>query len=143
MKVQRRDLDTPRTERTVFQEQRSREADRTGSVTRREAADTQTDLAAPPLRTCERAENRTGALCSAAALRRRRRCDRRLASCRELSPGVAAVMNARMSRLRRSLSRSVHQLSLSRSNSLNGLIELPTSSYATLVDKFSVSSTWA
>lgn len=46
-------------------------------------------------------------------------------------------MNARMSRLRRSLSRSVHQLSLSRSNSLNGLIELPTSSYATLVDKFS------
>ncbi|VDM79292.1 unnamed protein product [Strongylus vulgaris] len=49
-------------------------------------------------------------------------------------------MNARMSRLRRSLSRSVHQLSLSRSNSLNGLIELPTSSYTTLVDKFAVSS---
>ncbi|KAL6725693.1 hypothetical protein Aduo_007729 [Ancylostoma duodenale] len=45
-------------------------------------------------------------------------------------------MNARMSRLRRSLSRSVHQLSMSRSNSLNGLIELPTSSYTTLVDRF-------
>ncbi|KAJ1348820.1 hypothetical protein KIN20_004215 [Parelaphostrongylus tenuis] len=45
-------------------------------------------------------------------------------------------MNARMSRLRRSLSRSVQQLSLTRSNSLNGLIELPTSSYTTLVDKF-------
>ncbi|XGW14404.1 hypothetical protein V3C99_000593 [Haemonchus contortus] len=45
-------------------------------------------------------------------------------------------MNARMSRLRRSLSRSVQQLSLSRSSSLNGLIELPTSSYTTLVDKF-------
>ncbi|VDO76391.1 unnamed protein product [Haemonchus placei] len=49
-------------------------------------------------------------------------------------------MNARMSRLRRSLSRSVQQLSLSRSSSLNGLIELPTSSYTTLVDKFAVSS---
>ncbi|WKY01463.1 hypothetical protein Q1695_015453 [Nippostrongylus brasiliensis] len=49
-------------------------------------------------------------------------------------------MNARMSRLRRSLSRSMHQLSMSRSNSLNGLIELPTSSFTTLVDKFSTPS---
>ncbi|KIH59945.1 hypothetical protein ANCDUO_09813 [Ancylostoma duodenale] len=49
---------------------------------------------------------------------------------------ITTTMNARMSRLRRSLSRSVHQLSMSRSNSLNGLIELPTSSYTTLVDRF-------
>ncbi|KAF1760581.1 hypothetical protein GCK72_008830 [Caenorhabditis remanei] len=47
-------------------------------------------------------------------------------------------MNARMSKLRRSISRSVFQLnsSLSRQNSLNGLVDLPTMSNTTLVDKF-------
>ncbi|EGT45840.1 hypothetical protein CAEBREN_06523 [Caenorhabditis brenneri] len=43
-----------------------------------------------------------------------------------------------MSKLRRSISRSVFQLnnSLSRANSLNGLVDLPTMSNTTLVDKF-------
>ncbi|CAL2037824.1 unnamed protein product [Caenorhabditis brenneri] len=47
-------------------------------------------------------------------------------------------MNSRMSKLRRSISRSVFQLnnSLSRANSLNGLVDLPTMSNTTLVDKF-------
>uniref|UniRef100_A0A1I7V566 KxDL domain-containing protein n=1 Tax=Caenorhabditis tropicalis TaxID=1561998 RepID=A0A1I7V566_9PELO len=47
-------------------------------------------------------------------------------------------MNSRMSKLRRSISRSVFQLnsSLSRQNSLNGLVDLPTMSNTTLVDKF-------
>ncbi|CAO4371164.1 unnamed protein product [Caenorhabditis nigoni] len=47
-------------------------------------------------------------------------------------------MNSRMSKLRRSISRSVFQLnsSLSRQNSLNGLVDLPTMTNTTLVDKF-------
>ncbi|CAI2348770.1 unnamed protein product [Caenorhabditis sp. 36 PRJEB53466] len=51
-------------------------------------------------------------------------------------------MNSRMSKLRRSISRSVFQLnsSLSRQNSLNGLVELPTMSNTTLVDKFATPS---
>lgn len=53
----------------------------------------------------------------------------------------AIKMNSRMSKLRRSISRSVFQLnsSLSRQNSLNGLVDLPTMSNTTLVDKFAVS----
>lgn len=51
-------------------------------------------------------------------------------------------MNSRMSKLRRSISRSVFQLnsSLSRQNSLNGLVDLPTMSNTTLVDKFATPS---
>ncbi|CAI4230422.1 unnamed protein product [Auanema sp. JU1783] len=47
-------------------------------------------------------------------------------------------MNSRMNRLRRSISRSVHQLgNLSRQGSLSGLVQLPTSSTpATLSDRF-------
>ncbi|CAB3403681.1 unnamed protein product [Caenorhabditis bovis] len=51
-------------------------------------------------------------------------------------------MNTRMSKLRRSLSRSVYQLNhtLSRQNSLNGLVDMPTMTSTTLVDKFATPS---
>uniref|UniRef100_A0A1I7W753 FCH domain-containing protein n=1 Tax=Heterorhabditis bacteriophora TaxID=37862 RepID=A0A1I7W753_HETBA len=58
--------------------------------------------------------------------------------CIKRDTDASCEMNARMSRLRRSLSRSVQQLSsLSRNNSLSGLVDLlPTSTYTTLVDRF-------
>ncbi|CAD6188001.1 unnamed protein product [Caenorhabditis auriculariae] len=71
-------------------------------------------------------------------VQRRRLQKREFAVTRRFAVPGDVRMNSRMSKLRRSLSRSVYQLNntLSRQSSLNGLIELPTISHTTLVDKF-------